>query len=177
MTSILSKMKVLCDIYPLEFFYVLLGNPSFWKLHVVYESRPRSIIITLGRQLYRIPEVAPPTIIFVISPKEFSKFISQTGKFVFFVIQSHSKKKVVTTYMDGIMEEYRDIFSSPTMILMHCQVKNPIDITLISPMPNGTIYHHSLMENDEINHHIQELLQKGHIIPISYPCEILILLV
>jgi hypothetical protein len=49
------KDEVLCDISPLEFCDVLLCQPYLWKIHVVYESRPRSVIITLGRQLYRIP--------------------------------------------------------------------------------------------------------------------------
>jgi hypothetical protein len=156
----------------------------------VYESRPRSVIITLGRQLYRIPEVAPPTIISLISAKKCSKVISQTRKFIFFVIYAHSKKKVVATYIpstqhlslqqkqvDGIMEEYRDIFASPTGVPTHCQVKHPIDLTPGTPLPNGPVYQCSLMENDEIRHQIQELLQKGHIIPSSSPCGSLIVLV
>jgi hypothetical protein len=52
-----------------------------WKHHVVYESRPHSVIVTLGRQLYRIPEVAPPTTISLVSAKQCRKVISQTGKF------------------------------------------------------------------------------------------------
>jgi hypothetical protein len=43
------KDEVLCDIYPLEIFDVILGQPYLWKHHVVYESRPHSVIITLGR--------------------------------------------------------------------------------------------------------------------------------
>jgi hypothetical protein len=58
-----------------------------------------SVIITLGRQLYRIPEVAPPTVISLISSKKCSKVISQTDNFIFFVIHAHSKKKVVATSM------------------------------------------------------------------------------
>jgi hypothetical protein len=69
------KDEVMCDIYPLEVFDVLLGQPYLWKLHAVYESRPRSVIITLGRQLYRIPEVAPPIAISLISAKKCSKVI------------------------------------------------------------------------------------------------------
>jgi hypothetical protein len=170
------KDEVLCDISPLEVCDVLLGQPYLWKRHVVYESRPHSVIITLGRQLYRIPEVAPPTTISLISAKKCSKVISQTRKFIFFVIHAHSKKKVTATSMtstqslslqqkqvDRIMEEYRDIFSSPTRVPMHCQVKHPIDLTPGAPFPNGPVYHRSLMENDEIKHQIQELLQKGHI--------------
>jgi hypothetical protein len=93
------KDELLCDISPLEVCDVLLGQPYFWKRHVVYDSRPRSVIITLGRQLYRIPEVAPPTTISLISSKKCSKVISHTGKFVLFVICDHSKKKVSATYV------------------------------------------------------------------------------
>jgi hypothetical protein len=70
------KDKVLCDISPLEFCDVLLWKPYFWKLHVVYESRPHGVIITLGIQLYRIPEVASPTTISLIYAKKCNKFIS-----------------------------------------------------------------------------------------------------
>jgi hypothetical protein len=70
------KDEVLCDIYPLEVCDVILGQPYLWKCHVVYESRPHSVIITLGRQLYMIPEVASPTAISLISAKKCSKVIS-----------------------------------------------------------------------------------------------------
>jgi hypothetical protein len=65
--------------------------------------------------------------------------------------------------MDKVMEEYRDIFTSPAGVPLHCQVKHPIDLTLSAFLPNGSIYRHSVLENDEIKRHIQELLQKGHI--------------
>jgi hypothetical protein len=79
--------------------------------------------------------------------------------------------------VDGIVEEYKDIFSSPTEVPMHYQVKHPIDLTLSAPLPNGPIYRHSLMENDESRRHIKELLQKGHIRPKSSPCGRTIVLV
>ena len=53
------KDEVLCDVAPLEFCDVLLGQPYMWKHHVVYESRPRSVIITLSKRLYKIPEAYP----------------------------------------------------------------------------------------------------------------------
>jgi hypothetical protein len=58
---------------------------------------PCSFIITLGRKLYTIPEIASPTAISLISAKKFSKVISQNEKFFFFVIHAHSKQKVSTT--------------------------------------------------------------------------------
>jgi hypothetical protein len=69
---------------------------------------------------------------------------------------SMKKKKVYK-----IVEEYKDIFSSSTGIPLHCQVKHPIDLTPGAPLPSGTVYHRSLIENEEIKHHIQELLHNG----------------
>jgi hypothetical protein len=91
------KDEVLCDVAPLEVCDVLLGQPYLWKHHVVYESRPRSVIITLNRKLYRIPEAIPPSVISLISAKKCRKFISQTRKFVFFVIHSQNKRKIIAT--------------------------------------------------------------------------------
>jgi hypothetical protein len=79
--------------------------------------------------------------------------------------------------VDMIMEEHKGIFSPPTEVPTHYQVKHPIDLTLSEPLPNGPVYHLSLMENDEIRRQIQELLQKGHIKPNSSPCRSPILLV
>jgi hypothetical protein len=97
------KDEVLCDVAPLEVCDVILGQPYLWKCHVVYESRPRSVIITLDRKLYRIPEVVPPTAISLISTKQCRKVISQTEKFVFFMIHAQSEWKVATTSMASMI--------------------------------------------------------------------------
>jgi hypothetical protein len=184
------KDEVLCDVAPLKVCDVFLGQPYLWKHHVVYEFRPRSVIITLNRKLYRIPEAVPPSAISLISTKQCMKVISQMGKFVFFMIRSHNKRNIIATsrvsvadlstqqkQVDKVMEEYSDMFSSPTGVPLHYQVKHPIDLTLDVPLPNGPIYCFSLLENEDIKRQIQELLHKGHIHPISSPCGSPIMLV
>jgi hypothetical protein len=78
------KDEVLCDVSPLDVCDVLLGQPYMWKFHVVYESRPRSVIVSLGGHLYRIPEVFMTT----VPPKQCRKVVSHTIKFSFFTIYS-----------------------------------------------------------------------------------------
>ena len=56
--------------------------------------------------------------------------------------------------MDKVVEEYGDIFTSPTGVPLHCQVKHPIDLTLGALLPNGLIYRRSVLENDEIKKQI-----------------------
>jgi hypothetical protein len=63
------KDEVLCDVSPLKVCNVILGQLYLWKRHSLYESRPRSVITTLKKKLYRIPEAVPPSAISLISAK------------------------------------------------------------------------------------------------------------
>ena len=63
------KDEVICDVAPLEVCDVNLGQPYMWKCHAVCDSRPRSVIITLGKKLYRIPETIPTSTISLIRSK------------------------------------------------------------------------------------------------------------
>ena len=83
------KDKVLCDVAPLEVCDVLLGQPYMWKLHAVYESRPHSVIVTLGGQIYRIPKtVAPATV------SQSRKISSHTRKLFLLTIASKGEHKI-----------------------------------------------------------------------------------
>jgi hypothetical protein len=127
----------------------------------MYESRPHAFIITLGNNLYRISEIAPPTTISLVTTKQCSKLISKTRKFVFLMIHPQGKRKTVAMtfrqgpatqkqQMDKFAEEYKDIFTSLVGVPLHCQVKHPIDWTPGVLFPNGPIYQCSVLENKEI---------------------------
>jgi hypothetical protein len=113
------KDEVLCDVSPLDVCDVLLGQPYMWKCHAIYESRPRSVIVTLGGHLYRIPEVVPTT----VPPKQCRKVVSHTTKFIFFTICSKGEQKNTATtaasvqapsiqqkQVDKIEEKHKDSF-------------------------------------------------------------------
>jgi len=123
--------EVLCDVAPLDVADVLLGQPYLWRRHAVYESRPRAVIITLGNNLYRIPEVVPPPAISLTTAKQRSKIVSQTRKFIFLTTHSQGKKNIVATtskqgslsrlqQMDKVKEEYDGNFSSLIEVPLHC---------------------------------------------------------
>ena len=56
--------------------------------------------------------------------------------------------------MDKIMEEYKDVFTSPAGVPMHYQVKHSIDLGPGASLPNGPIYQHYILENDQIKRQI-----------------------
>jgi len=134
-----------------------------WKHHDVYQSRPRSVFITLGKQIYKILEAVPKTGVSLIIAKKCRKLISQTRKFVLFMVRSESKRKVIatsTTSKQGIsqqqkhaykiVEAHKDIFSMHDRVPLHFQVKKSIDLIPRAPLPNGPVYRCSLKENEEI---------------------------
>ena len=93
----------------------------------MYESRPHTVIISLCNSLYKIPKVAPPTATSLIAAKKGSKLISQTRKFIFCLVHSQNKEKIIATSMtpakgssmqhhqqrDTVLTEHRSNFSSP----------------------------------------------------------------
>lgn len=87
----------MCDVSPLEGFYVSLVQPYMCKRHVVYESQTHSVIITLGKIQYRIPEVVPKATISLVSTKQFKKVIIQTRKCVISMIHTQSEHKILAT--------------------------------------------------------------------------------
>ena len=71
---------------------------------------------------------------------------------IFFNTKLQGKKNILATtskqgsrtrlqQMDKVMEEYEDIFSSPTEVPLHCQVKHSIDLTPGTPPPYVSITH------------------------------------
>ena len=119
---------------------------------MLFRSRTRAVIITLGNNLYRIPEVVPPPIISLTTAKQRSKIVSQTRKLIFLTTHSRGKKSIVATtskqgslawlqQMEKVMEEYEDIFSSLIEVPLHCQDKHSIDLTPNAPPPNVAIHH------------------------------------
>jgi hypothetical protein len=69
---------------------------------------------------------------------------------------STQQKKV-----DKVVEAYLNIFSSLTEVPLHCQVKHLIDMIPDAPLPNGPVYRHSLLENDEIQVEDPRTVPKG----------------
>jgi hypothetical protein len=117
------KDEVLCDVSPLDVCDVLLGQPYMWRRHVVYESRPHSVIVTLGGHLYRIPEVVPT----IVPPKKCRKVVSHTAKFSFFTICSKGEQKDTATttaspptpsiqqkQVDKVAAKHKDSFCTPS---------------------------------------------------------------
>ena len=77
---------------PLKFYNILLGQPYMWKRHVVYELRPRSVIVTLRGKIYRIPEIVAPNTV-----SKGMKISSHTRKLFLFTIPSEGEHQITST--------------------------------------------------------------------------------
>jgi hypothetical protein len=116
-----------CDISILDVCDVVLGQPYMWKRHVFYDSRPRSVIITMGGHLYRIPEVVPTT----TPPKNALQGNVSYCKIHPLQVCSKDVQKTTTTtaastpsiQQKQIFEETKIFVSSPTMVPTQCPIQ------------------------------------------------------
>jgi hypothetical protein len=94
-----------------------------WRRHVVYESRPPSVIVNFGGHLYRILEVVPT----IVPPKKCRKVVSYTTKFSFFTICSKGEQNDTATtiasspapsiqqkQVDKVATKRKDFFWTPS---------------------------------------------------------------
>jgi hypothetical protein len=70
----------------LKFVMFFWDNHICGKCHIIYESQPCSVIVTLGGQLYMVQEVAPTTATSLISENQCRNIIYQTTKFSLFMV-------------------------------------------------------------------------------------------
>ena len=76
----------------LKFVMFFLGQPYMWKRYAVYESRLRSVIVTLGGKLYRIPETVAPNKV-----SQGRKIKSHIRKLFLFTIASEGEQQITST--------------------------------------------------------------------------------
>jgi hypothetical protein len=96
-----------------------------WKRHVVYESRPHSVIVTLWGHLYKILEVVPT----IVPPKQCRKVVSHTKKFNFFTICSKGAQKDIATTTASVQAPL-GFSSSRVSVLNFNYVKNSFGASL-----------------------------------------------
>ena len=80
-------------------------------------------------------------------------------------------------HINNILGEYQNAFQAPNGVPLHCQVKHSIELVPGSSLPKTSFYIRSIIENEEIHKQIQDLINKGHIRPNSFPCGSLVVLV
>ena len=159
----------------------------------MYESRPRAIIISLDNSLYRIVEVAPPTATSLITTKKGSKLISQTRKFIFCLVRSQSKGKIVATSMtpakglsmqqqqhrDIVMIEHRNNFSLPKGVPHKFQVGDKVWLHLqrerltkthkkLRPRRHGPYTSNKAVGNNSLKHSIPPFLRLHRLFNVDH---------
>ena len=109
---------------PLEVCDVLLGQPYMWKCHAVYESRPRSFIVTFRGKLYRIPETVAPNK--VSKGRNISSHIRKLFLLTIAFEGEHKITETSTPSTQGVsahqtQEEDRAIVSSSIRVPLQCK--------------------------------------------------------
>jgi hypothetical protein len=74
------------------------------------------------------------------------------------------------SYLYEVVTQYDETFKEPKGLPPKRGIQHEIQLQQDSPLPNISMYRMLVMENVEIEKQIQELLDKGVIVPSSLPC-------
>ena len=72
--------------------------------------------------------------------------------------------------MAHLLTEFVDIFHTPSGLPPNCRIDHSINLIPDSSLPNATTYKLAPTEATEMERHLTELINSGHIQPSSSPC-------
>jgi hypothetical protein len=171
--------EVELDVIPLDICGIVLGSPylydrkaifhrhenkyHFFKNGVEYINRDHTKKMNLSLvnagQMKRLVNARKNFVLLMIKPKDEIK-----NK----VFQGSDAKLKFDLYK--VVNQYDEMFKEPKGLPPKRGIQHEIQLQQDCPLPNIGMYIMSVMENAKIKKQIQELLDKGVIVPSSLPC-------
>jgi hypothetical protein len=95
------------------------------------------------------------------------------------LISLHDLQQSLLPIVADILQEYADVFPSevPAGLPPLQSIKHQIDLILSASLPNSAPYRTNPEETKEIQHQVQELLDKGYVRESLSPCAVPVILV
>jgi hypothetical protein len=95
------------------------------------------------------------------------------------LLSTNNLPSTLPTMVFDVLQEYEDVFTNevPPGLPPKRGIEHQIDLVSGAPLLNQPPYHTNPEETKEIQHQVQELLDKGYVKESLSPCVVLVLLV
>ncbi|XP_004305946.1 PREDICTED: uncharacterized protein LOC101303732 [Fragaria vesca subsp. vesca] len=150
--------EVTCDVVPLDVCQVILGNPYLWDRYAIYDRRAQKYTLTKDERQY------------VVRATPYSREHLHR-------VNRSSLTKQQNNDMEELKSQFADLFQELPGLPPKRKVEHEIMLTGESSLPNTGLYRTTVQESEEIKRQVQELLDKGVIVPSCSPCGSAVLLV
>jgi hypothetical protein len=171
--------EVELDVIPLDICGIVLGSPYLYDRKAIFYRQENKYHLFKDEVEYVVRAHTKKMNLSVINAGQMKRLVNASKNFVLLMIKP--KNDVENEAFQGcdsklksslfeVVNQYDDMFKEPKGLPPKRGIQHEIQLQQDCPLPNIGMYRMSVMENTEIKKQIQELLDKGVIVPSSSPC-------
>jgi hypothetical protein len=171
--------EVELDVIPLDICGIVLGSPYLYDRKAIFYRQENKYHLFKDGVEYIVRAHTKKMNLSVINAGQMKRLVNVSKNFVLLMIKP--KNDVENEAFQGcdtklksnlfeVVNQYDDMFKEPKGLPLKRGIQHEIQLQQDCPLPNIGMYRMSVMENAEIKKQIQELLDKGVIVPSSSPC-------
>jgi hypothetical protein len=171
--------EVELDVIPLDICGIVLGSPYLYDRKAIFHRHENKYHLFKNGVEYIVRAHTKKMNLSLVNVGQMKKLVNASKNFVLLMIKP--KEDIENEAFKGcdtklksdlykIVNQYDEMFKEPKGLPPKRGVQHEIQLQQECPLPNIGMYRMSVMENAEIKKQIQELLDKGVIVPSSSPC-------
>jgi hypothetical protein len=171
--------EVEMDVIPLDICGNVLGSPYLYDRKAIFYRQENKYHLFKDGVEYVVRAHTKKMNLSIINAGQMKRLVNASKNFVLLMIKP--KNDVENEAFQGcdtklksnlfeVFNQYDDMFKEPKGLPPKRGIQHEIQLQQDCPLPNISMYRMSVMENAEIKKQIQELLDKGVILPSSSPC-------
>jgi hypothetical protein len=171
--------EVELDVILLDICGIVLGSPYLYdRKAIFYRQENKYHLFKYGVE-YVVRDHTKKMNLSIINAGQMKRLVNASKNFVLLMIKPKNDVKneafqgcdtKLKSNLFEVVNQYDDMFKEPKGLPPRRGIQHEIQLQQDCPLPNIGMYRMSVTENDEIKKQIQELLDKGVIVPSSLPC-------
>jgi hypothetical protein len=171
--------EVELDVIPLDICGIVLGSPYLYDRKAIFHHHENKYHLFKNGVEYIVRAHIKKMNLSLVNAGQMKRLVNASKNFVLLMIKP--KDDIENEVFQGcdtklksdlykVVNQYDEMFKEPKGLPPKRGIQHEIQLQQDCPLPNIGMYRMSVMENDEIKKQIQELLDKGVIVPSSSPC-------
>jgi hypothetical protein len=174
-----SVDEVELDVIPLDICGIVLGSLYLYDRKDIFHRHENKYHLFKDGVEYIVRAHTKKMNLSLINAGQMKRLVNASKNFVLLMIkpkddvENESFQGCDTKLKSNLFEvvnQYDEMFKEPKGLPPKREIQHEIQLQQDCPLPNIGMYRMSVMENVEIKKQIQELLDKGVIVPSSLPC-------
>jgi hypothetical protein len=171
--------EVELDVIPLDICGIVLGSPYLYDRKAIFHRHENKYHLFTNGVEYIVRAHTKKMNLSLVNAGQMKRLVNASKNFVLLMIKP--KDDIENEAFQGcdtklksdlykVVNQYDEMFKEPKGLPPKRGIQHEIQLQQDCPLPNIGMYRMSVMENAEIKKQIQELLDKGVIVPSSLPC-------